>query len=159
MVQGISNLGKDAIKRFVQITGGHKTGPPAPGNVSVGGHPVAVRTASDNTVNQVRAVRYLPIAVFHAPRKLWYVVPPHDVVRFALGKKKGQHGANPFESITLSVKELSTYKVSSENDLLSAVNAALAAGEQHPKLRETMKKIQAKVEEVSLQSKEWVLKL
>ena len=70
-----------------------------------------MKRATSLTLNQVRAVKYLPLVVHYAPTDEWYVVPAHVVVAEVSQKRRGQHTENPFESATLSLNILRPWKV------------------------------------------------
>lgn len=57
-----------------------------------------MKRATSVTLNQVRAVKYLPIAVHCARTDEWYIVPAHVVVAAVSQRRRGQHTENPFES-------------------------------------------------------------
>lgn len=58
------------------------------------GCPIEVKSATSNTLNQVRAVKYIPLVAYHVPTEAWFVVPAPDVVRLVSSKARGQHTEN-----------------------------------------------------------------
>jgi hypothetical protein len=50
------------------------------GDALLDDHPIEVKRASANTLNQVRAVKYITLVAYHEPSDTWYVVPAHQVV-------------------------------------------------------------------------------
>lgn len=156
MVQGISNAGEPGIQRFIDLTGAVRSMGRSPGNVEFEGAPVQVRSGYKNTINQIRAVRYLPVAILDSSTGAWYVVPPDDVIRLVEAKAGGQHGANPYESTTLRRSELAAYRVDTDADLPGAVVVAIAQGAENAALRGVMQRISAATQEATQQSHEWV---
>lgn len=113
---GISYEGKDVEIRYRDLTGASESPRAGLGDAVLDGHFVEIKAASKSTLNQVRAVKYIPLVVFHGPTRQWYVVPPHVVVKLCCAKARGQHSENPFESSTLSLGNLGSHRVS-ETDL------------------------------------------
>lgn len=138
---GISGGGRSAEELFREITGAGPTRRAAEGDALLEGHPIEVKQASSVTLNQVRAVKYLPIVVRYAPRDEWYVIPAHVVVVAVSQKQRGQHTENPFESATLNLNKLARWKIEGEQRLKSATLQAIADSEQFPMLREAMKDV------------------
>ena len=108
---GLSGGGRSAEDLFRQLAGAVPAGRAAQGDALLQGHPVEIKRATSDTLNQVRAVKYLPIVVHFAPADEWYVVPAHVVVAAVSRKRRGQHTENPFESATLSLRNLRDWKV------------------------------------------------
>jgi hypothetical protein len=139
---GISSGGRSAEALFRQLTGAREAPTAALGDavlVDSQGHPhlVEVKNATKVTVNQVRAVKYLPVVVYHEPTG-WYVVPAHGVIALVATKTRGQHTENPFESATLNVNQLGHFRVPIEADLNAATLAAITEADRYPELREVM---------------------
>lgn len=135
---GISGGGRSAEDLFRQITGAAPAASAAQGDALLEGHPVEVKRATSVTLNQVRAVKYLPIVVHFTPTDEWYVVPAHVVVAAVSQKRRGQHTENPFESATLSLKNLQPWKVGDPYRLREATLEAIAASDRYPELRAAM---------------------
>ena len=106
----------------------------------VDGSPVEVKKASKTTVNQVRAVKYIPLVVYYEPSGTWYVVPAHHVVRLVAPKARGQHNEIVFECSTLRVNQLGEFRVAKEADLLAATRFAIAAATKYPELKQEMER-------------------
>ncbi|MHB1504983.1 MAG: hypothetical protein ACYCTL_13535 [Acidimicrobiales bacterium] len=136
---GISGGGRKAENLFREITGANRTRKAAEGDALLEGHPIEVKRATSVTLNQVRAVKYLPIVVYFEPRDEWYVIPAHVVVVAVSQKRRGQHTENPFESATLNLNNLSRYKIEDAQHLKSATLQAIKDSKQFPQLREAMK--------------------
>lgn len=135
---GISGGGQKAEDAFRELTGASRTRYAREGDAVLNGHNIEVKNATSNTLNQVRAVKYITLVAYHQPTATWYVVGPHEIVRLVSSKARGQHTENPFESATLNIKNLSEYRVASDGDLRQAVLDAIASGDSHPRLREAM---------------------
>lgn len=80
MAFGISFGGLSAQNKFLAITGATKSRA-SEGDAVLEGHLVEVKQANSNTLNQVRAVKYLPIVVLYVPEDAWFVILtcPHGV--------------------------------------------------------------------------------
>ena len=113
----------------------------AQGDALLEGHPVEIKRATSVTLNQVRAVKYLPIVVHYAPADEWYVVPAHVVLAAVSQKVRGQHTENPFESATLSLRNLGAWKVDDPAHLRSATLEAIAESDRYPELRAAMAEV------------------
>ncbi len=134
---GISHGGRSAEERFRQATGATKPGRAGDGDAVLDGCVIEVKRATAATLNQVRAVKYIPLVVLHEPTNRWYVVPAHIVVCLVAAKKRGQHTENPFESSTVNVFALGKYEVA-ESDLRTATIAACQEANTYPEMKEAM---------------------
>jgi hypothetical protein len=143
---GISGGGRSAEEAFLALTGAQPSPTAAMGDAVLKGHPIEIKRASSNTLNQVRAVKYITLVVYYSPTDDWYVVPAHVVVAAVSVKSRGQHTENPFESSTLSVGNLHPYKLDDSSQLRQATLDAIAKSAKFPALKEAM-------DEVLLQSK------
>jgi len=110
----------------------------AQGDALLEGHPVEIKRATSTTLNQVRALKYLPLVVYFEPNDEWYVVPAHVVVAGVSQKRRGQHTENPFESATLSLRILSAWGVKDSGRLQEATLDAIAESDRYPELRMAM---------------------
>jgi len=138
---GISGGGRSAEDLFRQMTGATPATSAAQGDALLEGHPVEVKRATSVTLNQVRAVKYLPIVVHFAPTDEWYVVPAHVALARVSQKRRGQHTENPFESATLSLKNLGECKVEDPSRLREATLEAIAVSDGYPELRTAMEEV------------------
>ena len=86
------------------------------------------------------------------------MVPACDVVALIAGKERGQHTENPFESSTLSLRNLGPYKVSSAN-LSAAWDAAVVKSDGKPLLKQKMKDVLQECKDLSTAHKNAVRKL
>ena len=157
---GISAGGRTAEKLYRQITGARAAPRASDGDAEFDGHLVEVKKASKVTINQVRAVKYIPLVVYFEPEDQpgsaeWYVVPAHVVVAGVSQKSRGQHTENPFESATLNVRNLHAYRVEEAN-LRRATLAAIEQSERFPQLKEAMAGVLHESREVVLKSLERV---
>jgi hypothetical protein len=137
--EGISGLGREAERLYREYTGAEICPAAALGDALLEGHYVEIKRASSNTLNQVRAVKYITLVAYNPPTGSWYVVPADEVVRLIAGRTRGQHSENPFESATLSLRNLSHCRVASPTELRQATLAAIARSEARPDLRDAMK--------------------
>ncbi len=138
MAFGISGEGRSAEQQFLALTGAEPAERAASGDAVLEGHLVEVKKATKNTLNQVRAVKYLPIVIYFEPTGSWYVIPAHRVVARVARKNRGQHTENPFESATLGLADFADLKVPDPADLREATLAAIAESEQYAELRDEM---------------------
>ncbi|MGI9119843.1 MAG: hypothetical protein ACR2G7_06965 [Acidimicrobiales bacterium] len=138
---GISGGGRNAEELFRQMTGAAPAERAAQGDALLDGHPVEVKRATSVTLNQVRAVKYLPIVVHYSPTDEWYVIPAHVVIAGVSQKLRGQHTENPFESATLSLKKLHAWKIEDPSRLREATLEAIAASDEYPELRASMEDV------------------
>ncbi len=138
---GISGGGRSAEELFREMTGAAPAERAAQGDALLEGHPVEVKRATSVTLNQVRAVKYLPIVVHYAPADEWYVVPAHVVVAAVSQKRRGQHTENPFESATLSLRNLHAWRIESAVSLRSATLVAIEESDRYPDLRAAMEDV------------------
>jgi hypothetical protein len=135
---GISGEGNEAERRFRQLTGAKEADKNSDGDAVVDGVPVEVKKASTSTLNQVRAVKYIPLVVLDVRTDAWYVVPAHEIVRLVLPKARGQHNEIAFECSTLSITMLARFRVNDEKKLLGAVRTAISSAAKYPKLKAEM---------------------
>jgi hypothetical protein len=155
-ISGISAGGADAEAMFVAATGATKTERAALGDAVLDGHFVEVKQARSPTLNQVRAVKYIVLVAFFVPDGQWYVVPANEIVRQCARKGRGQHTENPFESATMSLKNLSGYKIANVNELKPKVLEAVAEAETYPELGDLMRQVLVDSKDVAKRSTEAV---
>jgi hypothetical protein len=139
MAFGISSGGADAESQFIALTGATQALRAADGDAVLEGHLVEVKRASSATLNQVRATKYITLVAFEVGTGSWYVVPAHEVVRGVARKQRGQHTENPFESATLSLRNLEAFRVVDPSGLREAVLAAVGASQKYPRLHDEMR--------------------
>lgn len=154
MAFGISGEGRSAEEQFILITGAARAQRAASGDAILDGHLIEVKKATSNTLNQVRAVKYLPIVVLYEPTRSWYVIPAHRVVARVARKNRGQHTENPFESATLSLADFGDTIVNDVSGLRDATLAAVAESDSYQELRDAMAEILKDARTLSEVSKE-----
>lgn len=152
---GISKSGNDVEAEYRRLTGAKKPVRSALGDAIIDGWHIEVKAASSNTLNQIRAVKYIPLVIKDSRDNQWYVVPAPDVVRLVAKKKRGQHTENPFESSTLSIAALERFRVK-RKDLLSRTRSAIARGKKYPQLHLEMELILSKSRALADQSRKRV---
>jgi hypothetical protein len=135
---GISHGGRAAEREFMSLTGAVLAPQASIGDVLFEGYPIEVKRATSNTLNQVRAVKYIPLAALDVRTHTWYVVPAHVIVAQVARKTRGQHTENPFESATLSLANLKHYKVEDSEELPMRTLDAIDQSSQYPKLKAAM---------------------
>jgi len=153
-LSGISHAGSSAEDEFCRLTGATKSTRREHGDVVLDGHYVEIKNANGPTLNQVRAVKYIPLAARSRLGGCWYVVPANEVVRRCARKLRGQHGENPFETATLSTNNLREFAVQGERDLKSAVLDAIKTADQFPELRELMQSVSRRLRTLADTSRE-----
>lgn len=150
---GISNTGAAVEVEFRRLTGAVEAERAAYGDAIVEGHYVEIKKASSMTLNQVRAVKYITLVVYSAAERQWFVVPANEIVRQCSQKKRGQHTENPFESSTMSVRNLGQFVVDNPLDLKDRVLAAVEEAEAYPELNDLMKSVLEKSKQLALESR------
>jgi len=111
-----------------------------------------VKKASSNTLNQVRAVKFIPLVAFDTRDAAWFVIPAPEIIRLVVEKERGQHTENPFESATLSLANLQSFRVK-ESQLKSAVLLAIEEGKKKPLLKAAMDEILRESRDLSTKSR------
>lgn len=155
---GISKTGNKAEDLFRSLTSSLKPGEARLGDAIKNGNYAEVKKVSGDTLNQVRAVKYTTLVAYDAENDAWYVVAACDVVALIAGKERGQHTENPFESATLSLRNLGPFKVSSA-DLSTAWAAAVVKSDGKPLLKQKMKDVLQECKDLSTAHKNAVRKL
>ncbi len=103
----------------------------------------------------MRAVTYLPIAVWYTGIDSWFVIPPHEVVCAVSTKVRGQHTENAFESATLNLAAFGAFQVA-EAEVRAATLRAVEEGDRYQELRVVMTEIVAQSRELATASRERV---
>jgi hypothetical protein len=138
---GISHGGRSAEDLFISLTGAQRAARAALGDAVLEGRHVEVKHASSSTLNQVRAVKYLPLVVYHSPSDTWYVVPAHVVVHEVSQRARGQHTENPFESATINLNRLAAYRLENGSQLRERTLAAIEESDKYPELQQLMNQV------------------
>jgi hypothetical protein len=142
------------------MTGATRAGTRASGNAVLQGRDVQIRQATTTTLNQVRAVRYIPLVVHRLPQDRWYVIPPQIVVAAVCLKARGQHTENPFESANLSLDDFEAYEVKQPGEKLrDATLRAAEDGDRFPELHEAMGRIVQRSRELAEQARDEVIQI
>jgi hypothetical protein len=141
MVFGISGGGADAESQFLLLTGATRALRAGDGDAILDGHLIEVKRASSVTLNQVRATKYITLVAYEVHTDAWYVVAAHEVVRHVSRKRRGQHTENPFESATLSLRNLTAFRVADTAELRAAVLQAVADSAEYPVVHEEMRRV------------------
>ena len=152
--KGISRMGTEAERRFKEITGADAADKNSAGDAKLQGHHIEVKWASNTTINQVRAVKYITLVVLDSS-DAWYVIPPNEVVREVSKKKRGQHTENPFECATLSLNKFRHFQVH-EDELRSKTLDAIEQGNARPRLKRAMAQIKDECEGLARKSRQLV---
>ena len=155
----ISGSGRDAETRFLELTGAERTSQAARGDAVVDGNFVEIKRATKTTLNQVRAVKYIVLIAYYCPdgaAPCWYVVPAYRVVALVARKIRGQHTENPFESATLSIRDLADYRVDDEVQLRTQVLAAVRDSARYADLQAEMTRILRESRSLASDSRERV---
>jgi hypothetical protein len=149
---GISKTGNKAEDLFRALTSSQKPTDAVLGDAVKNGIYAEVKKVSGDTLNQVRALKYITLVAYDADRDNWYVVPACDVVALIAVKERGQHTENPFESATLSLRHLGPYKVAS-TDLSTSWAAAVQKSDGKPLLKQKMKDVLKECKDLSTKHK------
>lgn len=137
---GISGGGRSAEDEFRKLTGAVLTERSALGDAVLEGSPVEIKRATSNTLNQVRAVKYIPMAALYVPTDQWFVIPAHVIVLEVSRKRRGQHTENPFESATMSLGRLRHLAVE-RGELRLRTLQAIEESSRYVGLKEAMTRI------------------
>lgn len=135
---GISGGGREAEDLFLRLTGASKVAVSSTGDALLDGHLVEIKQATKNTLNQVRAVKYLPLVVYFRPTATWYVIPAHEIVRRIALKARGQHSEIAFECATLNLASLSNFRVVDPTELRARTLQAIEESARYPELKAEM---------------------
>lgn len=136
----LATAGADIEALFCRLAGATPTRLRGVGDAWLEGHVVEVKAAGGDMVAQVRAVKYLPVVVYHRPLEQWYVVPPEVVVAQVAHRRRGMHSENPFECSFLQLKALARQRVPTAC-LREATVAAIRSGASYPALAELMSQV------------------
>jgi hypothetical protein len=149
MTIGISNSGAETENRFRFITGASPvpSSLKAKGDAVIAGRYIEIKHAGSNTLNQIRALKWSPLVVLHAPTNQWYVVPAHVLPVLVAAKKRGQHTENPLESATLSVSTLQPYRVK-EDEMLTTILNSFEEDEKHTEMKEALSSFLLEIQEL-----------
>ncbi len=153
---GISGGGRSAEELFMEATGAVRAPSATVGDALLEGHPVEIKLATRNTLNQVRPVKYITLVAYYKPAGAWYVIPAHIVVAEASRKGRGQHTENPFESCTLSLARLERYRLENQSNLRASTLEAIGDSDRYGELQADMRWVLDKSRGLSKESVERV---
>lgn len=156
---GISHGGRSAEEEFIRLTGATPAPTASVGDVLLEDFPVEIKRATKPTLNQVRAVKYIPLVAYSVPKQAWYVIPAHVVVALVSRKTRGQHSEIPFESATLNLNALGLYRLSSGAELRMATLAAIEQSSEYPTLKEAMSRTRDRARSIADEALEEVRRL
>ncbi len=113
---------------------------------------VEIKECHSDTINQVRAIKYIPLVIYAPEGELpWLVIPPNEVVRQIASKSRGQHTEIPFESANLSLKRISAIFRCNDENLAEHVISAILEGDRFDGVRAAM--VELRSELVALSNK------
>lgn len=163
--QTIRGEGDNAEKRFLQLVDGSKKSTiqkrgdvivvvdGAESYVEVKECHAGLDKSGSATINQVRAIKYIPCVIWAAARDRWYVLSPDSLVRLAAEKNRGQHTEIPFESMNFSLDSVDDgfHVIASDATLKAEVEDAVRRGRKASHLQELMSDLQSEL--VALKSR------
>lgn len=167
MADGISRDGRNAEALFLELVAGStRAASAALGDpvVIVDGQPTTVEVkkckpkGKSGTINQVRAIKFIPLAVYNPATNCWYVIPATELVRLASAKQRGQHTEISFESMNLSLRQISDWSCSPAQ-LDDAVRAAIRFDRAQKECRAAMVALLAEIKKLSAERRTAVEKL
>lgn len=151
ILPSLRRSGNPAEQLFRELTGAEAAHTAALGDAILEGHYIEVKKAGSPTLNQIRAVKYLPLVVYRDPPGEWYVIPANVIVQSVALKKRGQHTEIPFESAVLTLTAMEAYLVPAEG-LRQAVLDAVAEGARYPELRAEMQRVLQAAQQLAQES-------
>lgn len=117
-----------------------------------------IKQCHSNTVNQVRAIKFIPLVILApklAPR--WIVLPPQEVVRLVAGKSRGQHTEIPFESANLSLTGIPERFRCSDADLPQRVIDSIQGARRYAAVEAELRRLQAALVDLKSRVREQIL--
>ncbi len=139
----ISHEGEDAEGLFRQLTGARPSDIKARGDaildVDHEAHYVEVKKCSSNTINQVRAIKFIPLVVWDSRTDRWHVMAPDEIVRRIVERDRGQHTEIALESATLRLGDFPAGLTGAE--LRQAVENACRRARQRDRLHQEMREL------------------
>ena len=144
----IRNEGNEAEERFLKLVADARTGDQAKKGdaiVTVDGADSYVEIkqcqSSGGTINQVRAIKYIPCVIWAPSFGGWFILSPDQLVELALHKKRGQHTEISFECINFGLRSIpeSLHTTCKDEKLSEMVHMAIRRGRRHPRLQMAMR--------------------
>lgn len=120
-------------------------------------HYIEIKHTTSNTINQIRAVKFIPLVIYSPQEPLpWAVIPAHEVVRLVVEKERGQHTELALESANLSLSGISASFRCGDAGLSQAVHGAIGAASAYQELREVLTELLQNLSEMKEQFREKV---
>ena len=112
------------------------------------------KSKSGGTLNQIRAMKYIPLIV-HLPNQAphWMVVPPNKLVEITAQRRRGQHTEIALESATISVNSLDKSFWCDEKALEQRVVSAIHEGQKYPLLKQAMVDLKRDIRRLAVHAK------
>jgi hypothetical protein len=129
--QAIRNEGAGAERAFLglvaksRLTDSAKRGDAI---VSVDGadNYIEIKYVTSNTVNQVRAIKFIPLVIYSPQHnRQWAVLPAHEVVRLVFQKDRGQHTEIALECANMTLSGVPAMFRFDDDGLSDAVHTAI----------------------------------
>lgn len=104
---------------------------------------VEIKYVTSNTINQVRAIKFIPLVIYSPQRieRPWAVLPAQEVVRMVLPKDRGQHTEIALECASLSLSRVNEVFRSADTELDDVVRDAIRATRRYPKLGQLLSQL------------------
>lgn len=160
--QAIRNEGAGAEKRFLELVHDARASDSAKRGdaiVKVDGVDcyVEVKHVTSNTINQIRAVKVIPLAIYTPGRPSpWLVLPGHEVTRLVYEKERGQHTELALESANLSRSGIPLRFQCTDLDLSARVHAAVREARRYEQLELEMQALYERLQQVKEEFRERV---
>lgn len=120
---------------------------------------VEIKECHANTINQVRAIKYLPLVVFTpGTPKPWLVLAPHELAAIVARRSRGQHNENPFECAALSLGNMPEGRRCTDTELDTWVKDALHSGNEHHEVKALLEEIHTEIVQLSESAKRRIIK-
>jgi hypothetical protein len=136
---GISRTGNETEEMYFSATGATKVAEARLGDALLEGNYIEIKKASSNTLNQIRAVKYITVVARDVRDESWYVIPAYEITRQVQAKPRCQHCECAFETSTLSLGNLTDFKIAGPALLREKTLEAIAVSAQYPELEQLMK--------------------
>jgi hypothetical protein len=142
--QAIRNEGADAEQQFIRLVkGAEESDADKKGDAIVRldgrAHYVEVKYTTSNTINQIRAIKFIPLVIYSPQLPVpWAVLPAHEVVRMVSEKNRGQHTELALESANMTLSSISSSFRCRPQELSDTVHQALRAADRYPSLQQLL---------------------
>jgi len=149
--QAIRNEGKGAEQLLLQLvensqdSDSSKRGDAIVTVDGVGSY-VEIKYTTSNTINQVRAVKFIPLVIYSPQMPLhWAVLPSNEVVRLVFEKARGQHTELALECANMSLSGIPVTFRCSDEALSDAVHNAIREARKYSELKRKMDELLAEL--------------